>query len=81
MTKDFNNWWNSDLTLMNNPYTEDTPAYWAWAGWVAGAKAEREACEEIATNNMRNTVMLISNPPKSAAAWDIRNAIRARGEA
>ena len=44
------------------------------------AKAEREACAEIAEKEMRNTAMLTSNPPKSAAAWDIRNAIRARGE-
>lgn len=43
MTKDFNDWWDSDLTPMNNPYREDSPAYWAWAGWVAGAKAERDA--------------------------------------
>ena len=44
------------------------------------AKAEREACAEIAEKEMRNTAMLTSNPPKSAAAWDIRNAIRARGK-
>lgn len=44
------------------------------------AAAEREACAEIAEKEMRNTAMLTSNPPKSAAAWDIRNAIRARGE-
>ena len=80
MTEDFDNWWDSDLPLSNNPYREDSPVYWAWAGWVAGAKAEREACAEIAEKEMRNTAMLTSYPPKSAAAWNIRNAIRARGE-
>ena len=43
------------------------------------AASEREACAEIAGKELRNTAMLTSNPPKSAAAWDIRNAIRARG--
>ena len=40
MTKDFNNWWNNDLVPYYNPYNENTPPYWAWAGWVASAKAE-----------------------------------------
>jgi hypothetical protein len=44
MTRDFNNWWNNDLLSVNNPYQEDTPAYWAWEGWQAGVKAAREAC-------------------------------------
>lgn len=30
---------------------------------------------EVATNELRNTSQLLSNPPQSAAAWDIRNAI------
>ena len=44
------------------------------------AAAEREACAEIAEKEMRNTTVLTSNPPKSAAAWNIRNAIRERSE-
>ncbi len=64
MTKDFNDWWNSDLPLTNNPYTEDTPAYWAWAGWVAGAKAEREAILKLT----------------DSLGWVNADHIRARGE-
>jgi hypothetical protein len=33
----FNDWWNADRLTQNNPYEEDTPAYWAWEGWQARA--------------------------------------------
>jgi hypothetical protein len=42
MTEDFNKWWNTDRLVEDNPYTRDTPAFWAWEGWQAGAAAERE---------------------------------------
>jgi hypothetical protein len=44
MTEDFNKWWNTDGLVEDNPYTRDTPAFWAWEGWQAAMKAEREAC-------------------------------------
>jgi hypothetical protein len=44
------------------------------------AAAEREACAAIADKEIGNTMMLMSQPPKSSAAWNISNAIRARGE-
>jgi ethanolamine utilization microcompartment shell protein EutS len=44
------------------------------------AEAEREACAKIADSQIENTAILLVNPGKSAAAWDIANAIRARGE-
>jgi ethanolamine utilization microcompartment shell protein EutS len=43
------------------------------------AAAEREACAKIADSEIKNTAILTVNPGKSAAAWDIANAIRARG--
>jgi hypothetical protein len=43
------------------------------------AAAEREACAEIADSQIKNTAILTVYPGKSAAAWDIANAIRARG--
>lgn len=49
MNIDFNKWWDEDdLTTQGNPFTDGTPAYWAWEGWCAGVKAEREACERVA---------------------------------
>lgn len=30
---------------------------------------------ECCTNELRNTSLLLSNPPQSSAAWDARNAI------
>jgi hypothetical protein len=43
------------------------------------AAAEREACAKIADSQIKNTAILTVSPGKSAAAWDIANAIRARG--
>lgn len=40
--------------------------------------AKRDACYEIAQSQLRNMSMLMSNPPKSSAAWEIANLIQAR---
>jgi len=49
MTEDFNKWWNTDGLVEDNPYTRDTPAFWAWEGWQAGAAAERKKfCSDLA---------------------------------
>lgn len=42
--------------------------------------AEREACAKVAEQELGNTASLTSMPPKSSAAWNILQAIRARGE-
>jgi len=42
------------------------------------SKHERDACYEIAQSQLRNMSMLMSNPPKSSAAWEIANLIQAR---
>lgn len=34
-----------------------------------------EELEAFATSELRNTSLLMSNPPQSSAAWNIRNAI------
>jgi hypothetical protein len=44
MTEEFNQWWNSESLTDDNLYPQDSPAYWAWEGWQAAVKAEREAC-------------------------------------
>jgi hypothetical protein len=66
MTKEFSDWWNDDLLSANNPYHEDTPAYWAWEGWQAGVAAEREACAKVCEGNYDTA--------------QAARAIRARGE-
>ena len=44
----FDSWWNEDdLTTQGNNFEYGTPAYWAWEGWCAGVKAEREALKHI----------------------------------
>jgi hypothetical protein len=45
------------------------------------AAAEREALEQVAERELANTSALMSMPPKSSAAWNILQAIRARGKA
>ena len=45
VNKAFNEWWDGDDLTKDNPFAKDTPAYWAWEGWVAGVKAEREAMQ------------------------------------
>jgi hypothetical protein len=52
-------------------------ALWRFAALVAAA--EREACAEIADSEIKNTAILLVYPCKSAAAWNIADAIRARG--
>jgi hypothetical protein len=47
MKTEFNEWWNEDLLTEDNPHVDGTPAYWAWEGWCAGVKAEREACAKV----------------------------------
>jgi len=66
MTEDFNKWWNTDGLVEDNPYTRDTPAFWAWEGWQSGAAAEREACAKFAY--------------EVTSYEGIADAIRARGQ-
>ena len=44
MNEAFNKWWNSDELVEDNPFGMDTAMFWAWEGWQAGVKREREAC-------------------------------------
>jgi hypothetical protein len=69
MSDQFNSWWNSDDLLKDNPYRIYTPAYWAWEGWCAAIKAEREECAK-----------LCEEPGWNAANWCAKQ-IRARGQA
>ena len=43
MTKEleqsFVKWWDSGKLLEDNPYTAETPMWWAWEGYVAGVSA------------------------------------------
>ena len=47
MTEEFNKWWSSDVLSEENPYWKDSPAYWAYEGWLAGVNSERETCAKI----------------------------------
>jgi|688.fasta_scaffold238910_2 hypothetical protein len=49
LDKEFNKWWNADQGYdgVTNPYRSDSAVYWAWEGWQAAVKAEREACAKL----------------------------------
>jgi len=47
MTPDFNDWWDSNIVLPNNPYRE-SPIFWAWEGYNAALRDSIVACEEEA---------------------------------
>jgi hypothetical protein len=47
MSPAFNDWWSMDETVANSYYENETAAYWAWLGWKAGAKAEREELADM----------------------------------
>lgn len=91
MTNDFNKWWDSNAVTQdascgrwdadnipkNNPYTVDTPAFWAWEGWQAGVIAEREACAQICEDQMEWGEI---NRTIAIAAGNCADLIRERGE-
>jgi hypothetical protein len=70
MTEEFNKWWDEDVLTEDNPFNGGTPAYWAWEGWCAAVKAEREACAKVADYHSMHD----QDTPA-----DIAEAIRARG--
>jgi hypothetical protein len=47
LDKAFDEWWDSEPLIADNIYPQDTPVYWAWEGWQAAMKAEREACAKL----------------------------------
>ena len=69
----YNAWWNEgEVSPGNNPYRHESAAYWAWEGWQAGTKAEREACAVLVET------LLGENPDLSEVF--IAAEIRARGQ-
>ena len=71
MTEDFNKWWDFEPLIADNFYPQDTPVYWAWEGWQAALKVEREACAKVCEPQSAHDDPL--------TAFKIAAAIRARG--
>jgi len=82
----FNHWWNEgEVSPGDNPYTHETAAYWAWEGWQAGAKAERNACAKVADDYAGNQLRWscgLDSPEqyRMQAGYECADAIRARGD-
>ena len=43
----FDEWWDKDIDDSENPYTKDSPIYWAFAGWQA-RESELNRWKELA---------------------------------
>ena len=68
---EFNDWWDQDDPISaSNNFEIGSPAYWAWEGWCAGVKAEREACAKVCEPQEEHDDPL--------TAWKIAAAIRNR---
>lgn len=73
MSKEFNDWWNADSLVEDNPFRKESPAFWAWEGWHAGVVAEREACAKLCEEENEEWGW-------DAHVLDCAEAIRARGQ-
>jgi len=80
MTEEFNKWWDNDLLTQNNPYVDGTPAFWAWEGWRAGVKAEREVCAQLCDDLYRAWTLTDQEDLDPPDALDCKRAIRNRGK-
>jgi hypothetical protein len=80
MTEEFNKWWNADQGYdgVTNPYRSDSAVYWAWEGWQAAVKAEREACAKVCEKRADRYVKT-KGYMFSVGAQDCADHIRARG--
>jgi hypothetical protein len=80
MTDDFNKWWDEDVLTEDNPFTVGTSAYWAWEGWCAAVKAEREACAKVCDSLEEQCEKLLVPDEKWPTPADCAHAIRVRGQ-
>lgn len=78
MKQEFNNWWNGNDLTTDNPFKQETPAFWAWEGWFAGVKAERDACVKLAQETICDTHIPTGIAISGAK---VAKLIRARSEA
>ena len=69
-------WDLSKLPQGRKPLDEDWFAKQLHPSPEAIVRAALERAVKCCEDELRNTAMLLSNPPKSSAAWDAANSIR-----
>jgi len=75
MNSEFNKWWDADdLTTQGNNFVDGTPAYWAWEGWCAAVKIEREAIAKVCDETAKKYYP--SNKKASSAFMYLASTIR-----
>ena len=77
MNQDFNLWWDTPYTPINNPFTPETPAWWSWEAWQAATKVEREACAKVCDEIVARYRHADDAPEMVAANW-CADSVRAR---
>jgi hypothetical protein len=77
LDKEFNEYWDSNEGLDDNPYELESALFWAWEGWQAGVKREREACAKVCDERAAAHPM---GSDEQCEAEDCAAAIRARGQ-
>lgn len=67
---DFDVWWDTEeLHTEENPFRKGSPAYWAWAGWVASK--EREPLNDLEMGEIINSEVTIKDPALYDAVCNI----------
>jgi hypothetical protein len=72
LNKEFNEWWNSNQLIEDNPFGFETPAFWAWEGWQTGVKRERDTICAL-LDRLADTY---EDLDRQGSAEDIRKLIR-----
>ena len=66
----------SEEQSTSTEYKDITELAYTRADVEAAVKRALEGAVTCCEDELRNTAMLLSNPPKSSAAWDAANSIR-----
>jgi hypothetical protein len=70
----FNEWWDSDSDGGSaNPFSDDTFAYWAWAGWQAALAQPAQETKSVTYKEVADTMNALrkGNFSQKAAAEEV----------
>jgi hypothetical protein len=60
----FNEWWDGEYDDSTNPFTKDSIAYWAFAGWQSALAQERNFCPRCGKRTADLTTIHTCTPPQ-----------------
>jgi hypothetical protein len=74
----FDEWWDGDYDDLANPYHTGTPAYWAWAGWIAAQRPWVGLTDEEIFSVLGNLQRKYNGPPTEDSRVVFALAIEAK---